>query len=327
MITERACRVCGSTAITKRGEVEYLEGMRCAVYDCGGCSCRFTPHLAGVHDRMHQQPTISYYQEYIELADRCAALFRANDTAGLRRELSEAAKYRFVIERIDRLPQGAKLLEIGCARGHLTSYAILAGRDVRGVDVSPEAIASARSLFGDHFAVGGTAEATAGGPFDVIYHVGLIGCVADPIGLTRSLLGLLRPGGELLFNAPNREALHLRGQLWFDSAPPPELVTLFPEGFWRRRFSDSAGVSESIDHIDADAAMRIAIRRLLGIRWQPPVAQPATVRGFDWLQPSNGTGHLAERVLGKVTRTLRLSGLAPSRPSEFGMFVRMVKTA
>jgi SAM-dependent methyltransferase len=324
----RACRICGSTAITQRGDVEYLQGLRCVIYDCGGCGCRFTPHQSGVHDRMHQQPSISYYADYIALADRCAALFRAKDLDGIRSELSAAgAKYRFVIEHIDRAPQTAKLLEIGCARGHLTSYAILANRDVRGVDISPAAIGTAKALFGDHFAVAETTQASAGSPFDMIYHVGLIGCVADPIGLTRHLLGLLRPGGELIFNAPNREALQWRGQLWFDSAPPPELITLFPEGFWRRRFSDAAHVTEAIDHVDADASLRMAVRRLLGIRWQPPVAQPLTAHASRWSQPAAGARHLAERVISKAARAFGLSSVVTSRPSEYGMFVRMVKPA
>ena len=99
------------------------------------------------------------------------------------------------------------------------------GRPILGIDVSPEASTSARASFGDHFAVGLDA---AQPPYDVIYHVGLIGCVDDPIALTRRLLAMLKPGGLLLFNAPNRDALGLDGQLWLDSAPPPDLVTLFP---------------------------------------------------------------------------------------------------
>jgi len=88
--------------------------------------------------------------------------------------------------------------------------------------------------------------------YDVIYHVGVIGCVADPIGLTTELLRMLRPGGKLLFNAPNRGGLHLNGQLWLDSAPPPDLVTLFPETFWKRRFSDVANVVERAEMLSSD---------------------------------------------------------------------------
>lgn len=327
MSSERACRVCGSTAITKRGEVEYLQGLRCTVYDCGGCSCRFTPHVSGVHQQLHQQPAISYYNDYIALADRCAARFRAGDLDGLRRELISSPKYRYVIDHVDRLRREAKILEVGCARGHLTSYSILSKRNIRGLDVSPEAIAAARSLFGDHFAIAGTQAATQNGPYDVVYHVGLIGCVADPLALTRQLLGSLRPGGELLFNAPNRDALNLPGQLWLDSAPPPEVITLFPEGFWRRRFSGDVTVTETVDHVDPDASVRMSVRRLLGVRWQAPVAQPLSAIGAQWTQPSAGLRDLVAGAVAKAGRLLGLNRLASARPAEFGIFVRMVKNA
>ena len=47
------------------------------------------------------------------------------------------------------------------------------------------------------------ARIRAEAPYDFIYHVGMIGCVSDPVKLTRELLALLKPGGILLFNAPN----------------------------------------------------------------------------------------------------------------------------
>ena len=127
----------------------------------------------------------------------------------------------------------ASILEVGCSRGYLAAYSILAGRRIRGVDVSAEAVQAARASFGDYFAVAGTPEATTAAPFDFIYHVGLIGCVADPLAMTRGLLSMLKPGGQLIFNAPNKDALRFPNQLWIDSAPPPDLVTLFPPGFWR----------------------------------------------------------------------------------------------
>ena len=60
---------------------------------------------------------------------------------GLRKELSKIAKYKFVIESVESYPRSSRLLEIGCARGFLTSYFILAGYDIVGTDISPEAIA------------------------------------------------------------------------------------------------------------------------------------------------------------------------------------------
>ena len=314
------CRVCGSPSVRVAGRVEYLEGAQHSIQDCGECGCRFTTHDPAVHDRLHMRPAISYYDDYRVLAERSRDRFRAGDSEGLRAELSRSTKYRFIIEHVSRQPQSARLLEIGCARGHLTSYFVLMGRPILGVDVSTEAIGAAQAAFGDHFAVGLDA---ARPPYDVIYHVGLIGCVADPIALTRQLLAMLKPGGALLFNAPNRDALRLKGQLWLDSAPPPDLVTLFPPGFWQSRFDDDAVVIEHVEMLAADAAMAAAARRLAGLRWQRPSPAPFDSGAHVWSQPALGARELVARAISRLARSLRLSAWAAPQPAEFGLLVSM----
>jgi SAM-dependent methyltransferase len=306
--------------VTAVGEVEYLEGFPHVIQDCAGCGCRFTTHDPAVHDRLHTRQAISYYDDYRVLAERTRNWFRIGDADSLRTELSHSTKYRFIIEQVSRKPQAARLLEIGCARGHLTSYFLLEGRPILGIDVSTEAVGAARAAFGDHFA---DSLDAARPPYDVIYHVGLIGCVADPIGLTRRLLAMLKPGGLLLFNAPNRDALHLKGQLWLDSAPPPDLVTLFPPGFWQSRFGDAAVVVEQIEMLDADASMAATVRRLTGVRWFRPSAVPFDSGAHVWPQPAAGARMMVARAIAKLARTLRLSELAAPHPAEFGLLVSM----
>lgn len=317
-----ACRVCGSARLSHLGAVEYLQGYSAPVYDCADCGCRLTPHDAAVHHRLHREPALSYYLDYAAIAERCRARFAAGDRDGLRRELSREAKNRFVIDRIAGLPRSANLLEAGCSRGYLTSFFILEQRRVLGVDVSRDAIDAARAAFGPHFAVAGDAEVSARAPYDAIYHVGLIGCVADPLGLNRSLLRMLRPGGILLFNAPNRAALRWSDQLWIDSAPPPDLVTLFPERFWQRCFGAEADVTVEIDHVTAAESMAIAARQAMGVRWRPPASQPFSIRGHSWPQPA-GARVLAARAVARAATALGAAALAAPRPAEFGMFVQL----
>src|SRR5262249_38837873 len=153
------------------------------------------------------------------------------------------------IDKIEQGPRNAKLLEIGCSRGYLTSYFILAGYSITGVDVSPTAIQSAKDVFGDHFVLSGDASIAQNAPYDVIYHVGTIGCVSDPVAMTNGLTRLLKPGGKLLFNSPNVQGCWLDGQLWVDSAPPPDVVSLFSPGFWTKHFGDVADVRETIEFL------------------------------------------------------------------------------
>lgn len=314
------CRVCGSTRATVAGAVEYIQDFRHTICDCADCGCRFTTHDPAVHDTLHARPAIAYYADYRLLAERARDWFRAGDADRLKAELSRATKYRFVIDRVSQQPQSARLLEIGCARGHLTSYFLMKGRPILGVDVSSEAITSARAAFGDHFAVG---LDSAQPPYDVIYHVGLIGCVADPIALTRRLLGMLKPKGTLLFNAPNRDALALDGQLWLDGAPPPDLVTLFPPGFWQSRFGSAVNVTEHIEMLDAGVSMAVTARRLAGLKWHAPSPVPFDTGAHVWSQPADGPRVMLARMIARIGRTLRLAALAAPRPAEFGLLVEM----
>lgn len=309
------------------GEVEYFTGYAWTVYDCDACGCRYTQHDSTVHDLLHKSGAIPYYEEYREMAGECKRLFDKGDSSGLRCFLAQTSKYRYILDEVERAP-GANLLEVGCSRGYLTSYFILRGQSILGIDVSAEAVEGARVAFGNHFALADSPEVLACAPYDIIYHVGLIGCVKDPVGMTKELLGLLKPGGRLFFNAPNRAALGRGDALWLDSAPPPDLVTLYPSGFWRRQFAALAQVSESIEYCDPRLNLRLGLRSLLGRRWRKsdPLAMSES-RSLLRRPPRTGDRlwNLFERGVAKAARFTRLDRLAPPRPAEFGLFVSMKK--
>ena len=320
------CRVCGRPGARAIGTVEYLAGFPCPVHDCPSCNCRFTPHADEVYDRLHQSGALAYYGVYRRLESQCRDLFARGDATGLRTLLAATPKYRAVLDRLDRAPAAARILEVGCSRGYLSAASILAGRDILGIDTSPVAVAAACAAFGDHFMTAESPAVAARGPYDVIYHVGLIGCVADPLSLTRQLLSWLKPGGRLFFNAPNRDAMYLRGQLWIDSAPPPDLVTIFPRGFWSRHLSTEANVTESIELVSPMAAVAIGLRSLARRRWTPPV--PQALSAGDAFQVQTGFQHSAawrflEAVVTKAAAVTGASRLAPVRASEFGLLVEM----
>ncbi len=323
------CRICGSSRIASRGSVEFYIGYAWPIYDCRDCDCRFTPHDDSTYDLLYSERS-SCYGRYASQAEICKTLFDRGDRAGLRAELSRAAKYRFILDGIDRAPVDSRILEIGSSRGHLTSYFILTGRRIRGVDISPKAVAAATAFFGNHFFHAGDPSIDACAPYDIIFHVGTIGCVADPAGMTRHWLKLLKPGGRLLFNAPNRDACALPDQLWLDSAPPPDVVTLFPSGFWRRHFGDVALVSEDIEYCSAEQNLLIALRRLARRKWRKPVPIPLSESGR-WIASSpprsaDASWRNLERAVRKVAPWTGLARFAPLHPSDFGLFVRMVKT-
>lgn len=321
------CRICGSNRIRNRGDAEFYFGYAWPIYDCDDCGCRFTLHDNSAYDLLYSEQS-SCYNRYTGQAETCKKLFDRGDLAGLRAALSEGSKYRFIINAIDREPPEARILEIGSSRGHLTSYFILAGRRITGVDISRTAVAAASAAFGDYFVLAEHPSIEARAPYDVIFHVGTIGCVADPIGMTRHWLDMLKSGGLLLFNAPNRGACCLRNQLWFESAPPPDLVTMYPPGFWTDRFGDVALVSERIEFCSGDENLLLALRKLARRKWRKPM--PLALKDSERRSiPVSTFGDTLwrnlERVVRKAAQGTGLHRIAPLHPSEFGLFVQMVK--
>ena len=333
----RKCRICGSGNVRTAGFVEYYSGFAWPIYDCSDCRARFTKHDETMYDAMHRESG-SVYNVYRGLLDESTKAFKGCDINALKQILSRASKYKFIIDEVERGPRSARLLEIGCSRGYLTSYFILSGYQITGVDISESAVESAREAFGDHFVLQGDPLIEDGVPYDVIYHVGTIGCVADPLGLTRRLLRLLKPGGYLLFNSPNLESCWLVDQLWIDAAPPPDLVSIFPPGFWMKHFEREAQVEEQIENCQHDKSLAIGLRQLFGRRWNKPVPVPldqssdryVTGNGSNRLNGQrrifrDGAWQVFEKSILKLGYKTGLARLVPARPAEFGLFVKMTR--
>ena len=319
------CRICGSEVIIKRGEVELYCDYALPVYDCDDCGCRFTPHDNSVYELLYSEQS-SRYGHYLNYTQSCKTFFDRCDLVGLSHQLSQIPKYRFIIDRTECRAPNARIFELGCSRGFLTSYFILAGSEITGADVSQTAIADARNAFGDHFVMVDDPLIDTQAPYDIIFHVGTIGCVADPIGMTTRLLNLLKPGGRLLFNAPNRDGLTLRDQLWFESGPPPQIVTLFPPGFWQKRFAATALTDETIAYSAPRKNFFILLRSLLGRKWRKPLPVPLERSGRSVTpQKERVLQRKAAEVFGSVAAWTGVDYLAPRYPTEYGLYVQMTK--
>jgi len=120
--------------------------------------------------------------------------------------------------------------------------------------------------------------------------------------------------------------MHLRGQLWLDSAPPPDVVTLFPEGFWRAHAEAGVRVEETAEMTAAPESMVKTLQRWLGAKWQPPIAhRPDTPSAHQWMQPAAGAAwRTIEAVAAKLSS---VTGIHFGRwPEEYGLFVVMTKS-
>lgn len=126
----------------------------------------------------------------------------------------------------------ARVLDVGCAGGHITlDLAPRVGR-IHGIDISPKLIEIAErrraetGVANASFAVGTADDAgLTEGSFDAITAYSVLHLVDDAAATVRRFHSLLKPGGRLIAEAPCREELHagfrmlIAGMRWVGKAP------------------------------------------------------------------------------------------------------------
>jgi 2-polyprenyl-3-methyl-5-hydroxy-6-metoxy-1,4-benzoquinol methylase len=100
--------------------------------------------------------------------------------------------------------RGLRLLDLGCALGHLPALARRRGWRVTGLDVSPAAVSEAAVRFGLDVRAGSLARHRATLlPFDVAFLGDVIEHVPDPAAFIAGVRDVLVPGGRVCVDTPN----------------------------------------------------------------------------------------------------------------------------
>jgi SAM-dependent methyltransferase len=103
-----------------------------------------------------------------------------------------------------------KLLEIGAARGYFLQAMRELGWDVRGVEISDDAVAFAQQHFGINLFHGTIEQYDIENGFDVVCMYQTLEHVADPAYLVERSLELLTSGGLFVAEVPNLDAFELK---------------------------------------------------------------------------------------------------------------------
>ncbi|MBX3027553.1 class I SAM-dependent methyltransferase [bacterium] len=200
---------------------------------CGGT--RTTPQFPGAAVRPAAPVTERYRITHSE-RQRVAGIVRCLDCGLVTLPLSyapatsyEEAADPYYIEQapqrianahrlLSLLPDGGRLLEIGCACGFLLVAARERGFQVRGVEMSAWASQHARATYGLDVHTG-TLESAAlpAGSVDVVVMADVIEHLFDPPATLREIHRILVPGGRLLLLTPDVGSLvaRLAGARWW----------------------------------------------------------------------------------------------------------------
>lgn len=135
---------------------------------------------------------------------------------GSRGFFADLDQYHF--EKLHHLPRlvafdglaGKRVLEVGCGAGTDLVRFARGGADVTGVDIAASAVALARENFAQQGLAADLREADgealpfADNTFDYVYAHGVVQYTSDPAALVRECRRVLKPGGEVVFQAYNR---------------------------------------------------------------------------------------------------------------------------
>lgn len=234
------CQICGSSHCKLLIDFRPYQDMEWhfEILGCSNCGSRFAlrnPEI-NYHEVLHTTPGSSYTYHY-DIATKVKEFLQNGRLDQCESYLRKAGdKYGEAIDLVKKKKKLLSILEIGCSTGFMTAFFRARGHEAEGIDISETAIHYATSSFGVFYSTRPLKES-----YDVILHLGLIGCVDHPKRFLSDYLHLLEVRGEMFFNAPNVQSPEQLNELWV-STPPPDLVCLFHERSFPMMLGDAYDV-------------------------------------------------------------------------------------
>ena len=219
------CKICTASKLKKIDTFKPYQDKtwRFEIYDCLRCKTRFALRDSNIcyHEEIHASKD-SAYQTHYQMAKKVKALLNSDLLQCQQLLIHKSQAIHDLLDYIEKQPKEIRILEIGCSTGYVTAFLQKLGYyNTLGIDISQTAIDYAQSMFGSHYALQADKK-----NYDVIFHVGLIGCVNDPKEFLHLYLDCLDDDGVMFFNAPNVNSIYETKELWV-STPPPDLIYLF----------------------------------------------------------------------------------------------------
>jgi SAM-dependent methyltransferase len=178
---------------------------------CDECGLVFAPRALGEEvDYAAIYDTDAYRRDQI---DRLRLSTDVESTAA-------CATYRSFFRRV-RPAVGALLLDVGCGVGRFCRAAAACGWSVRGIDVSPSAIAIGREHSDVELECTTISEVVERGlRFDVVTAFEVLEHLADPGAFLSLCRSVLVPGGRMFCTVPNWECEEVSSTTRPDWVPP-----------------------------------------------------------------------------------------------------------
>jgi SAM-dependent methyltransferase len=185
------CPGCGATEFAAL-PLRYEHRGSFPMVECAACGLRFLslqPSAEGLREL--------YGAEYFESDFRCG-----RSDSGYFAEDAFREENRGLLDAFEALRPPGRLLEVGCAGGWLLRHAIERGWQARGVELSADAVAHARTLGLEVFHGDLIEAALPAASFDLVYMGDVLEHVPEPLATLTEVARVLAPGGYLYLRGP-----------------------------------------------------------------------------------------------------------------------------
>jgi predicted TPR repeat methyltransferase len=182
-------------------------------------------HAVGGHGDLLECAVCGTVQQPERPADGTLAdLYREmRDDDYLGEDAGRRATARRLLDRVERVRPGGRLLDVGCGHGLLVDEARRRGWDARGLEVAADAAAYARDVLGLDVREEPVEalDPERDGPFDAIVLADVIEHLDDPVSVVRSCAALLADGGALCVVTPDpgSRTARVAGARWWALLP------------------------------------------------------------------------------------------------------------
>lgn len=229
------CPLCGAdAALAYAGLAGYQAPDRFDVYDCGVCGAEFSwpmPAGASIYEGIYRNiEKIPGYSRYLSYAENVSKQASPLDYLANKEESywATAVSLRTLRERSGKQ---LKVLDVGSGMGYLTYALHRDGFNVKGVDLSREAVEMAESRFGRLFMCSALEDLSGQVQgVDVVILNQLVEHVVDVKGLLENAAKLVSPSGRILVTTPNR-SFSRHGAIWETDLPPVHYWWLSEKSF------------------------------------------------------------------------------------------------
>lgn len=223
------CPICQAQPTrTAEHAIGFQEGLTYDLYECNSCKASYATPLS-VDD--------SIYNLIYKNANNITGYSRYNELSQL--VLIQKDPMRFLSDSSDicwsinshfysgAIKTSHKVLEVGSGLGYRTYSLVKMGYNVKGVDISQEAVDKATKLYGNHFICADINEMAEvpSHRYDSIIMAEVIEHIPDIHKFMSSLYRMLEPGGKLFLTTPNKDAFP-NGTIWNTTPPPVHLFWL-----------------------------------------------------------------------------------------------------